>query len=72
MQGKDVPTKRSIFKINKRPELVEKRRKELQQWLWKLVNDPVIAQSQALNGFLELSEAAKLVSRHVSTPCIVI
>ncbi len=63
MAGKDPPARHSLFSVNKRPELIETRRRELEQWLWKLVSDPTIARARTLNKFLELSVAAKLVER---------
>lgn len=61
--GLDPPAKRSLFNVNKRPELIERRRRELQLWLWRLVNDPTIAKATALSDFLELSDAARLIQR---------
>ena len=66
MAGKDPPSKRSLFSVNKRPELVERRKKELQLWLWRLVGDAELAKSAALNSFLELGDAARVVQRSVS------
>ena len=63
MAGKDPPSKRSLFSVNKRPELVERRKKELQQWLWRLVGDADLAKSNSLNSFLELGDAARIVQR---------
>jgi hypothetical protein len=63
MAGREVPGKRSLFSVNKRPELIERRKRELQQWMWKLVNDPKIAKSKSLNEFLELADAARIVTR---------
>lgn len=63
MAGKDPPGKRSFFSVNKRPELIEKRKKELQLWLWRLVGDASLAKSEALNTFLELGDAARIVQR---------
>ena len=63
MLGKEAPAKRLLFNVNKRPELIERRRKELQQWLWRLISDPDVAKAKNLNDFLELSDAARLVQR---------
>lgn len=63
LAGKEPPARHSLFSVNKRPELIEVRRRELEQWLWKLVSDPGVARSRTLNKFLELSVAAKLVER---------
>lgn len=57
------PARHTLLAVNKRPDLIEARRRELEQWLWKLVSDPAIARSRTLNKFLELSVAAKLVER---------
>lgn len=63
LQGKPPPARHTLLAVNKRPDLIEARRRELEQWLWKLVSDPAIARSRTLNKFLELSVAAKLVER---------
>ena len=63
MLGKEAPAKRMLFNVNKRPELIERRRRELQQWLWRLISDPDVAKAKNLNDFLELSDAARLVQR---------
>ena len=59
----DPPSKNRLVGVNKRPDLVEKRRRELESWLWKLIGDGEIARSRVLNNFLELSDAARLVQR---------
>lgn len=63
MVGKEPPPKRTLVNVNKRPDLIEARRRELEQWLWRLVSDPLVARSVVLNKFLELSVAAKLVEQ---------
>ena len=35
----------------------------LQVWLWKLIADPDIARSRMLNNFLELTDAARMVTK---------
>ena len=37
----------------------------LQVWLWKLIADPDIARSRMLNNFLELTDAARMVTKCV-------
>ena len=68
MLGREVPGRRTLFNVNKRPELIERRKRELQQWMWKLVADPAIAGSKALNEFLELADAARIVTRSFTSP----
>ena len=63
LAGKPPPARHTLLAVNKRPDLIEARRRELEQWLWKLVSDPAVARSRTLNKFLELSVAAKLVER---------
>lgn len=65
----EPPPKNRLGSVNKRPDLVEKRRRELESWLWKLIGDGEIARSQVLNKFLELSDAARLVQRYTVTLC---
>lgn len=60
---RDAPPKWALFGVNKRPELIERRRRELEMWLWKLVADPEVARSRMLNNFLELSDAARMVTK---------
>ncbi len=62
----EPPSRNRLVGVNKRPDLVEKRRRELESWLWKLIADGEIARSRVLNNFLELSDAARLVQRCVS------
>jgi len=40
-----------------------------QVWLWKLIADPDIARSRMLNNFLELTDAARMVTKCVSFSC---
>ena len=63
MSAKGMPLRRALFGVSKKPEQIERRRQELEAWLWKLIADGEIARSRMLNNFLELSEAAKLVQR---------
>lgn len=48
------------FSVAKKPEQIERRRRELEAWLWKLIGDPRTARSRVLNQFLELSDAARM------------
>ncbi|KAL0033611.1 hypothetical protein WJX79_007693 [Trebouxia sp. C0005] len=64
----EPPSKNRLVGVNKRPDLVEKRRRELESWLWKLIGDGEIARSRVLNNFLELSDAARLVQRVAPSP----
>ncbi len=63
MSAKGMPLRRALFGVNRKPEQIERRRQELEAWLWKLIADGEVARSRMLNNFLELSEAAKLVQR---------
>lgn len=67
MAGKPAPPKRALIGVNRKPDQIERRRKELEQWLWRLVDDPHVARSKMLHSFLELSEAARLIHRCTST-----
>ena len=58
------PRKGSFWgNMSAKPALVDKRRQELQEWLFALIRDPVIAHSRVLNTFLELADAARFVQR---------
>ncbi len=63
MAGREPPPRRALASVNRRPDLVERRRRDLEQWLWRLVADPELARARPLNAFLELSDAARLVQR---------
>ncbi len=63
MAGREPPPRRALAGVNRRPDLVERRRRDLEQWLWRLVADPELARARPLNAFLELSDAARLVQR---------
>ncbi|KAK9825314.1 hypothetical protein WJX74_008521 [Apatococcus lobatus] len=63
MAKMDLPSRRAFMGVNKRPDLIERRRRELEGWLWKLIGDPEVARSRMLNNFLELSDAARLVQK---------
>eukprot|EP00891_Asterochloris_glomerata_P007143 jgi/Astpho2/7143/fgenesh1_pg.00113_%23_1_t len=68
MSAKGMPLRRALFGVNRKPEQIERRRQELEAWLWKLIADGEVARSRMLNNFLELSEAAKLVQRVQPSP----
>lgn len=61
--AKELAPRWAPFSVAKRPEAVEKRRRELEAWLWRLIAEPRISRSRALNQFLELSDAARMVAR---------
>ena len=63
MAAREAPAKWSLLGVNRKPELIEKRRRELEAWLWKLIADPRAARSRSLNNFLELSDVARVVTR---------
>ena len=62
------PPKKGSFwgNMSSKPAPVDKRRQELQEWLFALIRDPVIAHSRVLNTFLELADAARFVQRWAS------
>ena len=61
----ELTTRWAPFGIAQKPQFVEKRRRELEGWLWQLIADPGIARSRPLNQFLELSDAARMITRQV-------
>ena len=63
MAAREAPAKWSLLGVNRKPELIEKRRRELEAWLWKLIADPRAARSRSLNKFLELSDVARVVTK---------
>lgn len=66
MTAREAPAKWSLLGVNRKPELIEKRRRELEAWLWKLIADPRAARSRSLNNFLELSDVARVVTRRAA------
>ena len=69
MAGLAPPRKGGMFaNVNKQPGAIEKRRHELQEWLYALIRDPVIAHARMLNNFLELADAARFVQRCAASP----
>jgi hypothetical protein len=61
----EPPPKRALLGVNRRPELVEQRRWELEQWIWRLMDIPQIASSVMMHHFCELESASKQVMRCV-------
>lgn len=58
MQSKAMtpPAKHPLMLGDKR-DLLERRREELEQWLWRLIATPDIARSNQLKAFLEYGKA---------------
>lgn len=63
LSGLDPPPKRSFSAVNKKPELIERRRWELEQWLWRLTEVPQVANSAMMFHFCELDAASRLINR---------
>lgn len=61
LTGLEPPPKHSLMAVNRRRELVEQRRWELERWLWRLTEVPRIANSHAMYSFCELDTAARAV-----------
>ncbi len=61
--ARELAPKWTPFNVSRKPELVEKRRRELETWLWQLIAEPRIAKSRVLNQFLELTDATRMASR---------
>ncbi|RMZ52632.1 hypothetical protein APUTEX25_000751 [Auxenochlorella protothecoides] len=59
----DPPPKKTLAWVNQRPDLIEQRRWELEQWLWRLTEVPSIANSSAMYAFCELDTTARAVTR---------
>jgi len=58
MKGKEVPSKKAFMRVNSNVDLIEKRRRQLEEWLWALLGDSEISSSRELANFLELQAAA--------------
>lgn len=59
----DPPPRYRLTSVNGNQTLVEKRRKQLETWLWKLLADVDVAHSSNLTAFLELQAARRCLSR---------
>ncbi len=68
LAGLEPPPKRSFSGVNKKPELIERRRWELEQWLWRLTEVPEIANSAMMFHFCELDAASRLIARCALPP----
>ena len=68
MMARELPPKWSLLGVNRKPELIEKRRRELEVWLWKLIADPDIARSRVRNHWLELTDGARMVTKCAPLP----
>eukprot|EP00873_Tetraselmis_striata_P037282 jgi/Tetstr1/457546/TSEL_044115.t1 len=64
MKGKDAPSKRTLYRINSSVDQIERRRRDLEQWLWALLGDRQISCSRELAQFLELGAAAGQFGKH--------
>jgi hypothetical protein len=58
MKGKDAPSKWTLLRVNSSIEQIEKRRQDLEEWLWALLKDSELSRSFELAAFLELQAAA--------------
>ena len=58
--GQGLAPRWSPFSVAKKPEQIERRRRELEAWLWRLIADPRVARCRVLNQFLELTDAARM------------
>lgn len=63
LAGLEPPPKRSLSSVNKHPELIERRRWELEQWLWRLTEVPAVANSAMMFHFCELGIASRLAAK---------
>jgi hypothetical protein len=58
LAGLEPPPKRTLAGVNRRADLIEHRRWELEQWLWRLTEIPSVAHSVMLAHFCELDAAS--------------
>ena len=58
LAGLEPSPKRTLAGINRRADLIEHRRWELEQWLWRLTEIPSVAQFVMLAPFCELDAAS--------------
>ncbi|GAB4813643.1 hypothetical protein N2152v2_000689 [Parachlorella kessleri] len=68
LAGLEPPPKRAFAGVNKKPELIEQRRWELEQWLWRLTEVPQIANSAMMFHFCELDILSKHRSAGAQAP----
>ncbi|KAK9903542.1 hypothetical protein WJX75_008320 [Coccomyxa subellipsoidea] len=55
-----LPPKLVLTKVSKHPDLIDRRRGDLEQWLWRVVANAELARSPLVMSFLDLSEAQHL------------
>ena len=55
-RGLAPPPKHAIH-LGGQKEMLDRRREELERWLWRLIAKPELARSQALRSFLEFDRA---------------
>ena len=60
-----LPPKRSLAGPPREPRAVDRRRRELEAWLWRVVAHQGAARSRPLQAFLELGDAARTVGPKV-------
>lgn len=58
----EPPPKKKFRFVNNSDKLLEARRKGLEQWLWKLLRFPEVAQSRDMKLFLQLDLAIRAVN----------
>jgi hypothetical protein len=51
------PPPRLTFTISNNKELLDRRREELEKWMWRLIARPEIARSHLLKSFLDFDKA---------------
>ncbi|BDA49921.1 hypothetical protein COCOBI_15-0490 [Coccomyxa sp. Obi] len=56
-----LPPKLVLTKVSKHPDLIDRRRGDLEQWLWRVVANAEMARSPLVLSFLELSEAVRVI-----------
>lgn len=52
-----APPPKHALHLGGQKEMLDRRREELERWLWRLIAKPELARSQALRSFLEFDRA---------------
>eukprot|EP00877_Chromochloris_zofingiensis_P005919 jgi/Chrzof1/1580/Cz10g13080.t1 len=51
------PPPKNAFQLGNQKELLDKRREELEKWMWRLISKPEVARSTVLKAFLDFEKA---------------
>ena len=65
MAALELPGRRALTGPPRGADAVERRRRELEAWAWRVVAHPDASRTRSVQAFLELGDAARTVARSV-------